>query len=150
MSTKCHHPHAGVCALIINHDGKILTGKRIGTIQVPGGHLEFGENPFACAKRETLEETGLEVRAIRHVATTNDVFEEANKHYITIFVLCEMVDKNAEPQTLEPEKCEGWNWKTWGDLMKINSSASGEQGEELLFLPLANLLKQDTSPESWR
>ncbi|KAF6513019.1 hypothetical protein HZS61_007277 [Fusarium oxysporum f. sp. conglutinans] len=102
MPTEHLVPRVGVSALILKPDGNILTGMRIGshgagTIQVPGGHLEFGENPFACAKRETLEETGLEVRAIGQVATTNDVFKEAKKHYITIFVLCEMVDKNAEP-----------------------------------------------------
>ncbi|EXL64389.1 7,8-dihydro-8-oxoguanine triphosphatase, partial [Fusarium oxysporum f. sp. conglutinans race 2 54008] len=95
MPTEHLVPRVGVSALILKPDGNILTGMRIGshgagTIQVPGGHLEFGENPFACAKRETLEETGLEVRAIGQVATTNDVFKEAKKHYITIFVLCEM------------------------------------------------------------
>ncbi|KAF5701490.1 ADP-ribose pyrophosphatase [Fusarium mundagurra] len=72
--------------------------------------------------------SSLEVRAIKHVATINDVFVEAKKHYITIFVLCEMDVMNAEPQkTLEPQKYEGWIWRTWDDLMKINSNAPGEK-----------------------
>ncbi|KAJ0136968.1 Uncharacterized protein HZ326_20044 [Fusarium oxysporum f. sp. albedinis] len=103
MSTEPPKPLVGVSALLFNSDGKILTGNRIGshgagTIQVPGGHLNFREHPFACAERETLEETGLNVRAIMQVTTTNDVFEESNKHYITIFVLCELVDENDQPQ----------------------------------------------------
>lgn len=68
-----------------------------GTQQLPGGHLEFGESFFACAERETLEETGLRVRAVKMLAVTNDVFGDLGKHYATIFVKCEMVDANAEP-----------------------------------------------------
>lgn len=51
-----------------------------------------------CAEREVLEETGLKVRGVKIVSVTNDVFEDAGKHYITLFVRCEMVDQAAEPQ----------------------------------------------------
>jgi ADP-ribose pyrophosphatase YjhB (NUDIX family) len=70
----------------------------IGTIQLPGGHLEYGEDFTTCAARETLEETGLEVKPVKVVAVTNDVFEEEEKHYITLFVYCEMVDPSAVPE----------------------------------------------------
>jgi len=73
----------------------------LGTWQLPGGHLEYGEAFFACAERETLEETGLKVRATKVVATTNDVFADQGKHYITIFVRCEMEEPDAIPQVLE-------------------------------------------------
>ena len=66
--------------------------------QFPGGHLEFGETPLACAERETLEETGLIVRADKIVAVTNDVFEESAKHYITLFVSCRRLDEGQEPE----------------------------------------------------
>lgn len=29
---------------------------------------------------------------------TNDVFEEAGKHYVTLFVRCEMEDPKAQPE----------------------------------------------------
>lgn len=45
-----------------------------------------------------LEETGLTVRGVKIVSVTNDVFEDVGKHYVTLFVRCEMVDKAAEPQ----------------------------------------------------
>ena len=119
MATEGPNPRVGVAALIYARDGKFLTGKRMGshgagkqrtdilwlsfshysgTIQLPGGHLDYGESFLTCAERETLEETGLQVRAIKVVAVTNDVFETEKKHYITIFVRCEMVDENAVPQ----------------------------------------------------
>jgi 8-oxo-dGTP diphosphatase len=64
---------------------------------LPGGHLEYGEEIFACAERETLEETGLQVRAVKMMTVTNDVFDEG-KHYITLFVKCEMEDPDANPE----------------------------------------------------
>ncbi|WXC53701.1 hypothetical protein QX201_013341 [Fusarium graminearum] len=170
MATEGPNPRVGVAALIYARDGKFLTGKRMGshgagTIQLPGGHLDYGESFFECAARETLEETGLQVRATKVVAVTNDVFESETKHYITIFVRCEMVDENAEPQVclktverdglkkliwrfkiLEPKKCAGWYWKNWDDLKDILAGAE----EEKLFLPLVNLLGQTNDLESLR
>lgn len=112
------NPRVGVAAVIPNAQGKIICGERLGshgsgmlscresrhskltphpgTWQLPGGHLEHGESFFACAERETLEETGLKVRGVKVMSVTNDVFPE-NKHYITIFVLCEMLE-DAEPK----------------------------------------------------
>lgn len=64
----------------------------------PGGHLEHGESFIGCAERETLEETGLKVKGLKVVNVTNDVFEDARKHYVTLFVLCEMTDSQQEPK----------------------------------------------------
>ena len=75
-----------------------LTKHNAGTWQFPGGHLDLGESYFACAERETLEETGLVVRAEKLITVTNDIFDPASKHYITIFVLCRAVDVNQEPK----------------------------------------------------
>ena len=70
-------------------------------MQFPGGHLEVGESYFACAERETLEETGLVVKAQKLITITNDIFDES-KHYITIFVLCRRVDDTQEPKVRIP------------------------------------------------
>jgi 8-oxo-dGTP diphosphatase len=70
----------------------------LGTLQFPGGHLEFGEAILACAERETLEETGLEIRPLEILAVTNDIFEKEGKHYITIFVKCVLKDESSQPK----------------------------------------------------
>ena len=57
----------------------------------------MGESYFACAERETREETGLIVKAEKLLTLTNDIFS-AEKHYITIFVLCQRLDETQEPQ----------------------------------------------------
>jgi 8-oxo-dGTP diphosphatase len=131
-----NRPKVGVGVIVIR-DKKVLLGKRLNahgnhTYNFPGGHLEFGESIETCAKREVFEETGLKVDKIIVGPFTNDIFKEENKHYITIFALCE--SKIGEPQVTEPEKCTGWNWYDWNHL------------PQPLFLPIQNLLKQKFSP----
>lgn len=123
-------PQIGVGVLIIKN-GCVLLGKRkgahgAGTWSAPGGHLEFGESIENCARREVLEETGLNLQNIQYGPFTNDVFESEQKHYVTVFVLAQTMD--SEPQLLEPEKCEGWKWFEWTQL------------PEPLFQPLATLI----------
>lgn len=64
-------PRVGVGALVI-HGGKVLLVKRgvapsAGFWAPPGGSLELGETLESCAERETLEETGITVRADKPV-----------------------------------------------------------------------------------
>ncbi len=56
-----------------------------GEFAVPGGHLEFGESWEDCAKREVLEETGLQLSNLRFETAVNSVFGD-DAHYVTIFM----------------------------------------------------------------
>jgi 8-oxo-dGTP diphosphatase len=129
-------PAVGVAAIVIKN-GKVLLGKRkgahgSGTWAFPGGHLEFNESIEDCATREVLEETGLLVKNPRFATITNDVFLSDNKHYVTVFVVCDHEDGN--PLIKEPDKCENWDWFYWNEFPKS------------LFLSLKNLLEQGFSP----
>ena len=64
------------CCVIIIEDGKVLLLKRGRTAPVypslwgfPGGGSEIGEDLEQCARRETMEETGLEVGELEYVGT---------------------------------------------------------------------------------
>ena len=121
-------------AVFILKDNKVLLGQRIGshgenTWATPGGHLEYGESIEQCAKREVMEETKLNVKSVKQLNFTNDMFEKEGKHYITLYVLAECDD--AEPVVAEPEKCLKWQW------FEIDNLPSP------LFLSMQNLLKQD-------
>lgn len=133
---KSKHPRVGVGVIIIRND-KVLLGKRKNahgnnTYNFPGGHLEFGESIEDCARRETIEETGLITGKLTLGPFTNDIFPEADKHYITIFAIC--TESTGVPKVLEPDNCESWDWYEWNNLPKP------------LFTPIANLLKQNFSP----
>jgi 8-oxo-dGTP diphosphatase len=87
MENKKQRPKVGIGVMVLK-DGKVLLGKRkgshgIGEYSIPGGHLEHMESFEECAKRETLEETGIEVRNVRFVYLGN-IKEYAPKHYVQI------------------------------------------------------------------
>jgi 8-oxo-dGTP diphosphatase len=106
-------PKVGLGILIFK-DGKVLLGKRKhsdglghGEYAGTGGHLEYLESFEECAKRETLEEAGVEIENIRFLCLVN-VKEYAPKHYVDIGLVADW--KSGEPKVMEPEKLESWNW----------------------------------------
>ena len=135
MSEKIR-PKVGMGVAVIK-DNKVLLGKRKnahgeGSWCFPGGHLEFNESFEECAKRETYEETGIKIRNIRLGTTTNDIFKDEGKHYITILMVSEY--DSGEVKIMEPEKCEEWDWFEWDNLPNP------------LFIPMQNLVKQNFNP----
>jgi 8-oxo-dGTP diphosphatase len=125
-------PQVGIGVLIIQ-DNRVLLGKRKGSHgagmwSAPGGHLDFGEAIEDCARRETLEETGLHIENFSLGPFTNNIFAAENKHYVTVFVIANQI--SGALQTMEPDKCEGWSWFEWNSL------------PEPLFPPLNSLRAQ--------
>jgi len=112
-------PRIGV-AVIVLRDGQVLIGRRRSAShgheswQFPGGHLEWGESIAQCAIREVEEETGLSVIVIGYGPYTNDIFVDAGKHYVTLFVLASSLD--GTPEVRESEKCAEWQWCSWDAL----------------------------------
>lgn len=122
-------PGVGVGVLVL-HEGLVLLGRRRGSHgaghwAAPGGRLEFGESLEACAARELFEETGLRARHLELGPYTNDVFPQARRHDLTVFVVARGV--LGSPLNREPDKCEGWAWFRWDDFPAP------------LFTPLASL-----------
>jgi 8-oxo-dGTP diphosphatase len=125
-------PRIGVGVMVWKRD-QLLLGRRINargekSWQLPGGHLEFGETVAACAIREVAEEVGITINSIAHAGYTNDVFIEANRHYVTLFVSAEY--DHGEISVMEPDKCECWHWFAPGELPAP------------LFAPIRNFLTQ--------
>jgi 8-oxo-dGTP diphosphatase len=104
-------PKVGVGVMIFK-DEKILLGKRKnahgeGEYAWPGGHMEYMESFEECAKRETLEEAGIEIENVKFLRLYN-LKDYAPKHYVDILMQADW--KSGEPQILEPHKIEGWDW----------------------------------------
>ena len=104
-------PKVGIGVMILK-DSKILFGKRKGShgegeYAFPGGHLEYMESVEQCARRETKEECGLEIKNVNFQFLAN-VRKYAPKHYIHIGVMADW--KSGKPEALEPHKLESWDW----------------------------------------
>jgi 8-oxo-dGTP diphosphatase len=98
--------------VMIFKDGKVLFKKRktshgSGEYSFPGGHLEYMESFESCAQRETLEEAGIYIKNIR-VNYLANIKKYDPKHYVDIGVVADW--ESGEPQVLEPEKNESWEW----------------------------------------
>lgn len=50
-----------------------------------GGHLEFGESPFDCVRREALEETGLTLEKLRYRGLVTFVQKDVATEYMHLF-----------------------------------------------------------------
>lgn len=105
-------------ACFVWKDDKFLIGKRIGkhgfeTWSVPGGHLEMNESWEDCAKREVMEESGLEITNVRFLTITNDIFE-SGKHYISIWLEADWL--SGEPTITEPDIWVEQNWRDFKSL----------------------------------
>jgi 8-oxo-dGTP diphosphatase len=128
-ATEPRRPIVGVGVLVVR-DGSVLLGLRrgshgAGTWSPPGGHLEYGEDPVECLRREALEEAGIQLGACSFVGITNDIFAAEDRHYVTLFYTGAIA--SGTPTVLEPDKCDAWQWWAW-DALPDN-----------LFLPLRNL-----------
>lgn len=113
-------PKVGLGVAVVK-EGKVLLGQRknshgAGDWCFPGGHLEFGESWEQCARRETKEETGIEIKNVRFWTATNDIYEKENKHYVTIFMLADY--DSGQARVMEPDKSEAWEWFEWDALPK--------------------------------
>ena len=130
------YPGVGVC-VYIRRSGKILFGKRLsehgkGTWCPPGGKLDMYETWEDCARRETREETGVEITNIRFAAVTNDIWNEIGTHYVTIAMVADW--KVGEPRLVEADKFETWDWFVWDSL------------PETLLLSARNFVKSGYNP----
>ncbi len=124
--------------VMILKDDKVLLGHRHqdpkkadsllhgeGSWTLPGGKLHFQEELKQGARREVLEETGIEVKNLEAISMTNDIV--LDNHFITIGFLCREFD--GEAKIMEPEEITEWQWFGLNDLPSP------------LFLPSQKIIK---------
>ena len=82
----------------------------------PGGHREFNEGLFACARREVMEETGLQIKNIKIKAVGNayvkDIDQEFYFHMLTADYAGGILKGNPQDGTLV--------WLTKTEILKLD------------------------------
>lgn len=102
-------PRVGVGCVVMREGRALLVkSRRSGKWSTPGGNLDFGESPSECARRETAEEAGIEVREPRFLAITNDVMPERGTHYVTIWMRAEVQDEEIRIADQKEISDAGW------------------------------------------
>jgi 8-oxo-dGTP diphosphatase len=126
---------AGVGVIVIKGN-KILVGKRKGSHgeglwAFPGGHIDPTDASLKeCGEREVLEETGIICDIYNPDGFRQDLFtnfkilsEDKSKRYVTCYLIANYVSGGIEVdnciQPLEPNKSEGWYWKTLEELQEL-------------------------------
>lgn len=113
-------PEPTVGILIFNSRDELFlvkTHKWHGQYGVPGGHIELGESAVEAARRETREETGLEIRDLEFLCWQECVYDEQfwkPRHFIFIDFTAKMdkgeVVLNGEAEDfiwIDPKKALG-------------------------------------------
>jgi 8-oxo-dGTP diphosphatase len=79
------------------------------------------------------EETGLSIQNIKFASVVNSIMQNENQpsHYVTIFMHAELCNPIDEPQNLEPDKCDGWEWVDWPNIPRP------------IFQPLQSLIESN-------
>jgi 8-oxo-dGTP diphosphatase len=108
-----------VVYILLERDGKILLGKRknafgSGYYSMPAGHIEKGETVIECARRELLEETGIDSAKFYFMCVRllkpYEIDGKTADPYVAFLVSAKGWEN--EPENAEPEKNEGWEWHT--------------------------------------
>lgn len=100
-------PVPAVSAFVFREHAVLLVKRRDepnrGFWSPPGGSLEVGETVEQAAARETLEETGVQVRARSVVDVRSVILEDRASrvqwHYVLIAVLCDWLSGEPFPAT---------------------------------------------------
>jgi len=88
-------PIVGIGVVVLRGDAVLLVrrGKppNVGSWTLPGGAQEVGETTEAAARRELLEETGIEVGSMQLAATVDSIRRDADdrvQYHYTIIDFC--------------------------------------------------------------
>ena len=106
--------------IVWNKDGKVLTLRRSKTDprrpltwDLPGGLVEYGENPQEAAKRETEEETGITLSGLKIM--------DVDSHYRSKYVISLIFEaKVGNPEVKISWEHDQYQWVVPEELQKMD------------------------------
>lgn len=143
------------CALIWHEfDGvkKVFLPKRAdaknflpGVYEIPGGHIDFGEEIVTGLKREIREELGVDIRVGDPFAAFDYTNHVKGSHSVEIIYFATLLDP-PERITLHPEDHSTAGWFAKDELHKTFTSTKGADDVEFRVLQKAFALLEGQTP----
>lgn len=131
------------CALIhTNFDGveKVFLPKRAatkkflpGVYEIPGGHIDFGENIVAGLKREIMEEFGMRIEVGDPFAVFDYTNHVKGSHSLEVVYFARFIDP-IENITIDAQDHETFGWFAEDELNQVVTPEKGEDDEEFKIL----------------
>lgn len=116
-----------VCTGFIFHQGKTLIVERSlretflpGYYELPGGKVDFGENPEDALKREFCEEVNLNVEIVKPYKIFSYISENGNRHTVEIVYLVHLTDVLTSIRLSEDHSA--YQWITANDVQNYRIS----------------------------
>lgn len=104
-----------------------------GVFEIPGGHIEFGEDIVKGLKREIKEETKKEITVGDSFFTFTYKNDIKGSHSIEVIFFATFKEDSQEIK-LDPEKHSEYRWFSENDLGKIINKTKNEDDPEILAL----------------
>lgn len=104
-----------------------------GVYEIPGGHIDYGENIVEGLKREIHEEFGVRIRVGDPFAAFDYANHVKGSHSAEIVYFATLIDP-AEHIQLNPEDHAEYGWFTENELGKIMTTEKGENDPEVQIL----------------
>ncbi len=131
----------GICvcikALVLQNNGAMLAIRRTETAptnplkwDIPGGVLEWGEDPASGIIREIKEEAGIDIKDIRTFGTFSEIHRDG-KHGVTIFYSAHAISAIVS-LSFEHDK---FQWVMPGEFLQLDATKKSKRAVKL-FLKL--------------
>jgi ADP-ribose pyrophosphatase YjhB (NUDIX family) len=126
-------PRLGVGVAIVR-EGSLLLIRRLkapeaGCWGLPGGKVDFGETLEAAARRETIEELGVDLGKLVFLCVTDQIHADGSAHWVAPVYLAAAVV--GEPSIQEPDKHSGLGWFRFDSLPEPLTLATIQVGAVL-------------------
>jgi len=116
---KIHKVGSSVAGFVFDEQGRTIMQHRTGshgadTWCPPGGKLDYGEHPEEAFQREVKEEIDLNIKDLKCIGFTNDVFPDDKLHFVTTWYVSRLA--SGIPKIMEPHKCIALEWRALNDM----------------------------------
>ena len=107
-----------VFTVLLNQHGEVLLMRRANTgfgdghYSLPGGHVEKHERVPDAARRETLEEVGIQLTNVR---IESIIHSDVDREYLHFVAVATHQDWTGTVRNMEPDQCDHMAWYPWGD-----------------------------------